>query len=101
MNQNYWARKVFDDWLKERNTTILENGSEDLMFLSDRSSDGHEKLEFISKVTLNLALKFFFHEVRKKNGDVYPGETLRLLLCGIQRYIRSERKLDWKVRRFL
>ena len=65
--------------------------------LSEESSDGHEKLDCISKEKLSDALRFFFHEVRKQNGDRYPGETLRQLFFGIQRYIRFERRLDWQL----
>lgn len=95
--QNQWAKNVFDHWVRERNTSILNSESSQLMYLSEETSDGHEKLDCISKEKLSDALRFFFHEVRKQNGDRYPGETLRQLFFGIQRYIRFERRLDWQL----
>lgn len=98
LNSAKWAKNVFNDWVYERNNSLLNSSDADkLLFLSETSSDGHEKLEFISKNTLNETLKFFFHEVRNKKGDRYPPETLRLLMSGIQRYIKLERSIEWKV----
>lgn len=65
------------------------------MYLSETSNDGQEKLELISKEKLSDSLRFFFHEVRKKNGDLYPPNSLRLLFFGIQRFLNLERGLDW------
>ena len=84
--------------MRERNNNILKSGSSDnLMFLSEESSDGHEKLEYVGKSKLNEALKYFFHEIRNKRGDKYPPETLRLIMSGLQRFLKLERSLDWKV----
>ena len=95
-NQNQWARNVFDDWIKERNLTILKSSSSELMYLSESSDDGNEKLHLICKEQLAHCLRFFFHEVRKKNGERYPRDSLRQLFFGIQRFIRFERHLDWQ-----
>lgn len=95
ISQCKWAQNVFNDWIKERNQTILKSGSHKLMYLSETSTDGHEKLELISKEKLSESLRFFFHEVRKKSGDFYPANTLRLLFFGIQRFLHLERGVDW------
>lgn len=97
MNQNQWAKNVFNDWIKERNEAILNSKSSQLMYLSEESQDGHEKLQLISKDKLAHCLRFFFHEIRKQNGDLYPAESLRQLFFSIQRYIRMERSLDWQL----
>lgn len=66
INQNQWANNVFNDWIKERNAAILNSASSQLMYLSEESEDGHEKLKLICKEKLADCLRFFFHEVRKK-----------------------------------
>jgi hypothetical protein len=97
ISQCKWAQNVFNDWIKERNQSILSSGSSKLMYLSETSNDGHEKLELISKEKLSNSLRFFFHEVRKRSGDLYPANSLRLLFFGIQRFLHLERGVDWRM----
>lgn len=99
-SHNHWAQNLFDDWMKQRNEKLLTSEAsetENLLFLSEVSSDGHEKLESISKEKLASCLPYFFHEIRKQNSDLYPGETLRQLFYSIQRFIRQRRRLDWEL----
>lgn len=88
-----WAKNTFDDWVRMRNKRILNSHSSSLMFLSE---EGDATLSTMSQGSLNAALKFFFFEVRKKNGDMYPSNTLRSLLVGINYWLNVNNK-PWKL----
>ena len=97
---NHWAQKIFDDWIKQRNEHLLTSecdSTDNHLFLSEISNDGHEKLLSISKEKLAACLPYFFHEIRKKNFDHYPADTLRQLFYSLQRFIRQERRLNWEL----
>ena len=95
MNSAQWAKRTFNSWLVERNSRILNmSESSELLFLS---KDGHSTLSDLTKSTLNEALKFFFFEVRKRNGDVYPSDTLRCLLTGLNYCLSNIEKKTWNL----
>ena len=94
LNSANWAQKTFDDWLGERNRKILEAGSSELMYLSE---EGFATLGTMSKGSLNSALQKFVFEVRKVNGDRYPSETLRSLVCGIGSWLQRVEKKQWRL----
>ena len=89
-----WAKKTFDGWLEERNQKILTSGSSDLMFLS---SDSHSTLADLTKDSLNTALQYFFFEVKKKNFQSYPSNSLRSLYAGINYWLNHEGGKSWKL----
>ena len=55
LNHAKWAVNTFNDWLKERNTNILNSNSSDLMFLSE---DDHATINNLTINSLNMALKY-------------------------------------------
>lgn len=93
-NNAKWSRNTFNSWIKERNTRILSTNSNDLLLLSE---DGPESLETMAKGTLIYALKFFFFETRKINGDRYPSESLRCLYNGIAFYVKHVLNKPWQL----
>jgi hypothetical protein len=93
-NNAKWSKNTFNSWVKERNTRILDTHTNDLLLLSE---DGPASLETMSKETLNYALKFFFFETRKINGDRYPSDSLRSLFNGIAFYTKNILNKSWQL----
>ena len=79
-NHSNWAMKTFIDWHKSRIEKNITN--------PDHLEVYKEPSE-MTKSELDYLLKFFVHEVRKQNGDRYPGESLKQLIAGIQFYFRN------------
>ena len=76
-----WAYRIFNEWLVYRNNAAKVDAS---------------KVAFVRNIMemadweLVYALKRFILEVRKKNGDVYPAETLYELIICLQMYVNSQ-----------
>ena len=82
VNKQNWAIKLFQDWLAEWRVR----------------TDGIKVLKEMQEFTpsdLNFCLKFFFAEVRKINGAMYPPQTLKELGSCIQHYFNNV--LNWHI----
>lgn len=73
-----WAIKVFEDWQLQRNGCAMDDVSVDMI-------PGH--FLTMSPERMRSALGFFILEVRKKNGDYYPSDTLYELIISLQIYL--------------
>ncbi|XP_038068807.1 zinc finger MYM-type protein 2-like isoform X3 [Patiria miniata] len=74
-----WAVDLFRDWQMCRNQKAVSDVS---LNISPINVD----LNFMTKDEVNYSLARFICEVKKKNGDDYPGETLHELVISIQLY---------------
>ena len=84
--QTEWAVKVWKEWALARNTRLL--------------SDEEPFRSTFCELTLpemDFWLSRFILEVRKKNGDPYPPNTLYQLICGLQRQLREHGRADIKL----
>ena len=71
-----WAVNVYLSWEAERNAEHQEKVLKNLL---------HGKnLQELAKWWGHFAV-----EVRKEGGNHYPPKTLQLLLCGLQRYVKT------------
>jgi len=75
--RNKWANKIFESWRKERLDYVNSN-------ICDLSDDA-----------LCQLMTKFIHEVRKSNGERYPGRSLVSIVAGIQSHISLTRKVDF------
>ena len=82
-----WAIKIFEDWKKWRNETVAEdkNSTEPVSTKS---------LEEMSDEELDFFLARFVAEVRKQDGQEYPGKTIYEMISSIQSYLRKGCKRD-------
>ena len=77
--QTNWCVSRWKEWARSRNiSTGEEQAPEEPIEMSD--------------LELGYWIQQFVTEIRKKDGAVYPSETLYALVCGIQRYIRIHGK---------
>lgn len=86
-SKDKWAIKIFSEYNYHRNQSILSSGSEELMVLNEISE--------MSKSDLSFLLPKFIHDVRKRDGSKYPGESLRQLVCAIFHYFRYVLDRPW------
>ena len=72
--------KVFEEWKKQRNKAVLKE---------DYSGEPviQEDIDDISDKMLDFTLARFVAEVRKEDGQEYPGKTLDEILSSIQMYL--------------
>lgn len=88
-NKAKWAHRVYFDWKVARNLRALRDPS--IGFITGSIME-------MSDDNLADVLKKFVLEVRKKNGEVYPSETLYELVISIQIYLnmygRSVKLID-------
>ena len=77
--------KVFDEWKKQRNDAVLEQ---------DYSGEPviQQDIDEMSDEMLDFTLARFVAEVRKEDGQEYPGKTLYEILSSIQMYLRVQCK---------
>ena len=76
-----WAVNVYLAWEAERNAEHQEQVPKDLL---------HGKnLQELAKWWGRFAV-----EVRKEDGNHYPPKTLQLLLCGLQRYVKTTHRIQ-------
>ena len=80
-----WATKNFRDWQTDYNCRHPSDPCPDDILLSDSTS--------------NLAkwLQIYAVSTRKKNGEKYPAKTVYLLLCGLQRYMKENKKHPFNI----
>ncbi|XP_070568245.1 zinc finger MYM-type protein 2-like [Ptychodera flava] len=79
LNKNSWAVNTFNFWQNERNKLALDP--------SFNISVIHPKLEEMTKDELNFALSRFVSEIKKKDGNDYPGQSLYELVMIIQNHL--------------
>lgn len=80
-NKMAWAMRIFRSWHNEWKTRI------------DTQLKVFKEVNEFNKGDLNQCLIYFFAEVRKTNGQMYPPETLKSLATMIQLYFRIE--MNW------
>ena len=73
-----WAHRIFLDWKMVRNALTVKNNEFTMIRGDIMDVPDHE---------LAYALCRFIHEVRKKNGDNYPAETLYDIIICLQLYM--------------
>ena len=80
-----WVLKVFEEWKKQRNEAVLKE---------DYSGEPviQEDIDEMSEEMLDFTLARFVAEVRKEDGQEYPGKTLYEILRSIQMYLRVQCK---------
>ena len=83
-----WARTVWIDWTEYRQS------------IANVDADDSELPSFLinqmTKTELNDWLSHFVVEVGRRDGELYPPNTLYQICCGLQRAIR-ETKPDWNL----
>ena len=80
-----WFLKVFEEWKKQRNEAVLKQ---------DYSGEPviQQDIDEMSDEMLGFTLARFVAEVRKEDGQEYPGKTLYEILSSIQMYLRVQCK---------
>ena len=76
-----WATTVWIDWTEYRRMAAEED--------ADESELPSALINQLTKTELNYWLSHFVLEVRRRNGDCYPPNTLYQICCGLQRAIRE------------
>ena len=77
--QTNWAMHLFEKWRKFRNNLSC--------------GEAISSLENMNMEQLNKNLSLFFLEIRKPDGQPYPGQTLYIIALGLLRYLR-EKNID-------
>ena len=77
--------KVFEEQKKQRNDSVLKE---------DCSGEPviQEDIDEMSDEILDFTLARFVAEVRKEDGQEYPGKTIYEILSSIQMYLRVQYK---------
>ena len=84
-----WVDQIFNEWK-------MGKANKDPSLESDSFSFDMSKIRVdtnivnISAESQNSWLTKFIQEVCKENGQGYPGRTLYIMVCGIQRYLNKE-----------
>ena len=84
-----WAVKVFSDW----QTNFLS--SSDTFDVRVYESD-IDRVDLLEKESFEFSMCKFLSEVRKVNGDEYPGKTLYHMVVSIQKHLVTKGK-KWKL----
>ena len=79
-NQNSWATGVWDAWANWHNKSVVGKAppGEPYIFIP-------ADIQGMAENELGFWLTRFVLEIRKRNGEVYPPNTMYQLCCGIQR----------------
>ena len=77
-----WAKNLFDEWLNDLNEHARECKESNISVIA-------VPLGEMTKDELNYSISRFIVEIRKKNGDKYPGETLYELVVAVQQYLHN------------
>ena len=80
-----WVLKVFDQWMVERNKAVNEMSYSGEPLIN-------ENLDEMSEEQLDFVLARFIAEVRKEDGQEYPGKTLYEMISSIQTFLRVKCK---------
>ncbi|XP_067054073.1 uncharacterized protein [Acropora muricata] len=80
-----WVLNIFEEWRETRNEAVLkvENSGEPLL---------NQRIDEMSDEDLDFFLGRFVAEVRKEDGQEYPGKTIYEMICSLQCYLRFQRK---------
>ena len=76
-----WAVRAFETWRSNREKIACHN--ESVRSFTTR-------LENMSADELNESMPHFLFEVKKQDGQEYPANSLHGLVCGIQRYLKTQ-----------
>ena len=88
-NKMMWGVKTYKEW---RDNKLSDISNCDELVLNSNL----DQLDSLMKENLEYSLCMFITEVRKLNGDDYPGKTLYQLTVSIQRFL-NEKGLNWKL----
>ncbi|XP_052097319.1 zinc finger MYM-type protein 3-like [Mytilus californianus] len=80
-----WAYNLFNTWKTQRNAIAVADLSLNISIISP-------DLEVMTKDELCFALSRFICEIKKENGEEYPGQTLYEILINIQLYLEGKGK---------
>ena len=80
-----WALKLFNDWKQERNEKMLKDIS-----LQKELTDMN-----ICEINANLSRSL--NEIKKQNGDDYPGRTLRDYILALQMHLEIKGRGPFKL----
>ena len=74
-----WAINVFEEWRNSRNAVVVreKTGGEPVLTKS---------LDAMSEQELDFFLARFIAEIRKQDGEEYPGKTMYEMISSIQGY---------------
>ena len=80
-----WVLNIFEEWRETRNEAVLkvENSGEPVL---------NHRIAEMSDEDLDFFLARFVAEVRKEDGQEYPGKTIYEMICSLQCYLRFQRK---------
>ena len=80
-----WVLNIFEEWRETRNEAVLkvENSGEPVL---------NQRIAEMSDEDLDFFLARFVAEVRKEDGQEYPGKTIYEMICSLQCYLRFQRK---------
>lgn len=74
-----WCTKLYIDWSTWRNTC------------AEKQVPTLEELWTATESLITNSLKHFIFEIRRKDGSEYPGNTLYNIVCGLSRFIKTQR----------
>lgn len=77
-----WAVDLFKEWVTQRNKNAVEDTSLNI-------SPILVELEDMTKDEINYSLSRFVCEIKKKNGNDFPGETLHEIIICIQLFFEQ------------
>ncbi|XP_067029455.1 uncharacterized protein [Acropora muricata] len=80
-----WVLNIFEEWRETSNEAVLkvENSGEPVL---------NQRIDEMSDEDLDFFLGRFVAEVRKEDGQEYPGKTIYEMICSLQCYLRFQRK---------
>ena len=80
-----WVLNIFEEWRETRNEAVLkaEHSGEPVL---------NQRIDEMSDEDLDFFLARFVAEVRKEDGQEYPGKTIYEMICSLQCYLRFQRK---------
>ena len=78
-----WVLNIFEEWRETRNEAVLkvENSGEPVL---------NQRIDEMSDEDLDFFLPWFVAEVRKEDGQEYPGKTIYEMTCSLQCYLRFQ-----------
>ena len=85
-NNTNWAVKLWTDWAISRNKNLLPGEQPFITLFSD-----------LTLTEMNFWLSRFVLEIRKKNSEPYPPNTLYQVVSGLQRFLREHGRADIKI----
>lgn len=73
-----FALRVYDDWVAARNAAFPSNQYPEIRNLPEESVERFNKI-----------LSHFIFEIRRRDGQEYPPNTIHGIMCGILRFLRD------------